>query len=254
MRLDEAERRLAIAIDYAIEHDLDTYHWYLLAGRATLRVRQGAWDAAELEIRQLLRQPMLSSVTRIVALTPLGQVHARRGSPEAAAALDEALTLAERTGQLSRLGPVRAARAEAALLDGDKARARRRGAGGARSGLRSWQSLAAGRNRLAAVAGRRAGRPDRRSGRAIRPSDRRRLGRGCRCLATSSAAPTKRRAPWPKVMIPALVHRAVAIFEELGAKPAIAQRDRSPAHARRPRPADASGADRGPQPGPIRLA
>src|SRR5215204_2861359 len=124
VRLDEAERRLAAAIAFAIEHDLDTYHSYLLAGRATLRLRQGAWDAAELEIRQLLRQPMLSSVTRIVALTPLGHVRARRGNPEAAATLDEALALAERTGQLSRLGPVRAARAEAALLDGDKARAR----------------------------------------------------------------------------------------------------------------------------------
>jgi DNA-binding CsgD family transcriptional regulator len=124
MRLDEAERRLATAIAYAVEHDLDTYHWYLLAGRATLRLRQGAWDAAELEIRQLLRLPLLSSVTRIVALTPLGQLHARRGNPDARAALDESLVLAERTGQLSRLGPVRAARAEAALLEGDVTRAR----------------------------------------------------------------------------------------------------------------------------------
>ena len=63
-------------------------------------------------------------MTRIVALTALGQVCARRGSPEAAASLDEALALAERTGQLMRLGPVRAARAEAALLAGDTARAR----------------------------------------------------------------------------------------------------------------------------------
>ena len=60
----------------------------------------------------------------MVALTTLGQLHARRGNPEAAAALDEALALADRTGQLLRLGPVRAARAEAALLAGDKARAR----------------------------------------------------------------------------------------------------------------------------------
>jgi DNA-binding CsgD family transcriptional regulator len=59
-----------------------------------------------------------------VALTALGQVCARRGSPEAAAALDEALALAERNGQLMRLWPVSAARAEAALLAGDKTRAR----------------------------------------------------------------------------------------------------------------------------------
>jgi DNA-binding CsgD family transcriptional regulator len=124
MRLDEAERRFATATAYATEHDLDTYHWYLLAGRATLRVRQGAWDAAEQELDQLFRQPMLSPVTRIVALTPLGQLYARRGNSEVWTTLDEALELAERTGQLSRLGPVRAARAEAALLEGDVARAR----------------------------------------------------------------------------------------------------------------------------------
>ena len=67
---------------------------------------------------------MLSPVTRMVALTTLGQVSARRGSPEAAVALDEALSLADRDGLLLRLGPVRAARAEAALLAGDRERAR----------------------------------------------------------------------------------------------------------------------------------
>jgi DNA-binding CsgD family transcriptional regulator len=51
-------------------------------------------------------------------------VWARRGRPEAAATLDEALALADRGAKLLRLGPVRAARAEAALLDGDMARSR----------------------------------------------------------------------------------------------------------------------------------
>jgi DNA-binding CsgD family transcriptional regulator len=124
MRLDEADRRFATGLAFAIEHELDTYHWFLLAGRATLRVRQGDWDAGELECRRLLGRPLLSSVTRMMALTTLGQVGARRGSPEAAVALDEALQLAERTGQLLGLGPIRAARAEAALLSGDSKRAR----------------------------------------------------------------------------------------------------------------------------------
>jgi DNA-binding CsgD family transcriptional regulator len=60
----------------------------------------------------------------MMALTTLGQVSARRGSPEAAATLNEALALADHTGKLLRLGPVRAARAEAALLNGDSKRAR----------------------------------------------------------------------------------------------------------------------------------
>jgi DNA-binding CsgD family transcriptional regulator/tetratricopeptide (TPR) repeat protein len=124
MRLDEADRRLATAIAFAIEHDLDSRRGYLLATRAALRTRQGSWDQAETEIRQLLRQPMVSPVTRIVALTTWGQLCARRGLPEATATLDEALALADRTGKLLRLAPVRAARAEAALLNGDSTRAR----------------------------------------------------------------------------------------------------------------------------------
>jgi DNA-binding NarL/FixJ family response regulator len=66
---------------------------------------------------------MLSSVTRMIALTTLGQLYARRGNQEAEATLDEAAALAERTGKLVRISPVCAARAELALLDGDHRRA-----------------------------------------------------------------------------------------------------------------------------------
>jgi DNA-binding CsgD family transcriptional regulator len=124
MELDEADRWFATGIAFAVEHDFDFRRWYLLAWQAALRARQGAWDAAETEARRLLQQPMISPMTRLVALTTLGHVGARRGSPEAATALDEALALAVRTGQLTRLGPVRAARAEAALLNGGQQRAR----------------------------------------------------------------------------------------------------------------------------------
>ena len=222
MRLDEAERRLDTAIAYAIEHDLDTYQSYLLAGRATLRVRQGAWDLAELECHRLLQQPMLSSVTRIVALTPLGLVWARRGNPKAAAALDEALVLAERTGQLSRLGPVRAARAEAALLDGDKARARAEALAvcdlvfthGSRwlRGEIAWSLRQAGDHDV--------------------PTDG--LAEPYALLiagdwAGAAAAWHELGCPYEEACAlaesddPATVRRAAAIFEELGAKPAIEQ-------------------------------
>ena len=123
-RLNEADRHLATGIAYATEHDLDFYRWYLLATRATIRLYQSRWDAAEEEIRHVLQQPALSPLTRLVALTALGQVGARRGSPEAAHALDEALALAESNGQVMRLGRVHAVRAEAALLAGDELRAR----------------------------------------------------------------------------------------------------------------------------------
>jgi ATP/maltotriose-dependent transcriptional regulator MalT len=124
MQLDRAEHWLEAGIAFAIEHDHDFRHRYLLAGRAALRARRGDLDVAEAELRRLLDQTNLSPVTRTMALTALGHLCARRGNPEAGAALDEALALAEYNGQLMRLGPVRAARAEAALLAGDVTRAR----------------------------------------------------------------------------------------------------------------------------------
>jgi DNA-binding CsgD family transcriptional regulator len=59
-----------------------------------------------------------------MALVALGRLRGRRGDPGAWAVLDEALELASSTGTLQRLAPVRAARAEAAFLEGDKARVR----------------------------------------------------------------------------------------------------------------------------------
>jgi DNA-binding CsgD family transcriptional regulator len=125
LRLAEAEQRLATVIAYATEHDLDSYRGYGLATLAAVHARQGAWDEAEAEARRLLGQPALSINARIVALTTLGQIHARRGNSEAVESLDDALARAESTGELLRLEPVRAARAEAALLNGDDALARK---------------------------------------------------------------------------------------------------------------------------------
>jgi DNA-binding CsgD family transcriptional regulator len=124
MRLDDAERWLEAATAYATDHEIDSYLRYLRALAAELHARQGKWDAAEADIRYLLGQSALAPLTRIVTLTTWGRLCLWRGSPEAAPSLDEALVLADRTGQLMRQGPVRAARAEAALLAGDPSRAR----------------------------------------------------------------------------------------------------------------------------------
>ena len=66
---------------------------------------------------------MSSAISRIMALVALGRLRTRRGDPGAAAVLDEALELSQRTQTLQRLGPARAARAEAAWLAGDRPRA-----------------------------------------------------------------------------------------------------------------------------------
>jgi DNA-binding CsgD family transcriptional regulator len=57
-------------------------------------------------------------VAKIPALTTLGLIHARQGKADAERLLDDALALALPTAENQRLIPVRAARAELALLQG----------------------------------------------------------------------------------------------------------------------------------------
>lgn len=123
MQLEEASQWLGSAMAFASKHDLDSRRGYLVATRAALQVLRGEWDAADAELRQLLEQPNLSAVTRMMALTTLGQLCVHRGLAEATAYLDDALVLADETGKLLRQAPVRAARAEAALLAGEPQRA-----------------------------------------------------------------------------------------------------------------------------------
>ena len=52
----------------------------------------------------------------------IGSLFARRGDPRSASILETALELAAVTGEMQRIGPVRAARAEAAWLAGDTGR------------------------------------------------------------------------------------------------------------------------------------
>jgi ATP/maltotriose-dependent transcriptional regulator MalT len=220
MRLDEADRRLATALAYTAEHDLDNYRWYLLATRAAIRVHRGEWDAAEAEVRQVLRQPVQSPVRRVVALVALGRVSARRGDPEANAPLDEALKLAEGSGQLLRLEPVLVVRAEAALLDDDPTRAR------AELGMvrdlvfergNRWQ-----RGELAWLLWQ-VGERDVPADNLAEPYALQIAGD----FAGAAAAWHELGCPYEEACalaasdVPALVRRAVATLEELGAKPAL---------------------------------
>ena len=78
------------------------------------RFSEAADDAA-----RILDNPRCSPLFRLTALTPLGLLRARRGDPGAYAALDEALALAQKSGELERIVPVAAARAELRWLEGD---------------------------------------------------------------------------------------------------------------------------------------
>jgi DNA-binding CsgD family transcriptional regulator/tetratricopeptide (TPR) repeat protein len=121
--LEVAQTWLQRAITFASEHEIDFYLNYARAWLALVHMSRGRWDdAAELAAYAAARAGP-TSTSRVMALTALGRVRARRGDPGADDALDPALALAERSGTLQRIGPVRAARAEAAFLRRDLARA-----------------------------------------------------------------------------------------------------------------------------------
>jgi DNA-binding CsgD family transcriptional regulator len=84
----------------------------------------GRYPAAAALAEEMLRDPRLATARRFQPLLVLGRVRSRRGEEQAWEVLDEALALATATGELLRIGPVAAARAEAAWLMGDLGRVR----------------------------------------------------------------------------------------------------------------------------------
>jgi DNA-binding CsgD family transcriptional regulator len=117
-----ADRWLGEAITWAEDRDLDHAAMYAAAWAARSDLEQGRWSEADRRIGRLLRSPVHWRPTRIVLLTVQGRLAARRGERAAALEfLEEAWGLAEMTGDLQRLWPVAAGRAEAAWLMGDLA-------------------------------------------------------------------------------------------------------------------------------------
>jgi DNA-binding CsgD family transcriptional regulator/tetratricopeptide (TPR) repeat protein len=119
-RYSVASRCVEPGIAYCSERGFELYRLYLLAYRARLALDEGRWTEAADTAATVLRIPRTSTTPRIIALTVLALVRARRGDPEVWPLLDEAWALAEPTGELPRIGPVAAARAEAAWLAGDR--------------------------------------------------------------------------------------------------------------------------------------
>jgi DNA-binding CsgD family transcriptional regulator len=114
-----AEPAFVDGIAYCIEHDLDSWRMYILTWRAQAELVQGRWDDAAATAAEVLRNPSTAAISRIPALVTLGVLRARRGDPDPNGPLDEALAIAQPTGELQRLGQIAAARAEAAWLAGD---------------------------------------------------------------------------------------------------------------------------------------
>jgi DNA-binding CsgD family transcriptional regulator len=106
-------------LDHARRHGLDLHELYLVGYRASWELDQGRWDEALGLAATALRHTRVSRVPRILGLVVTGLVAARRKEAGAHALLDEALTSALPSGELQRIAPAAAARAELAWLERD---------------------------------------------------------------------------------------------------------------------------------------
>jgi class 3 adenylate cyclase/DNA-binding CsgD family transcriptional regulator/tetratricopeptide (TPR) repeat protein len=113
-----ADRHVEHGLDWCSDHGLELYRLYLLAFKARFAFDSGHWDDAVDSVDAVLRVPRCSTTPRILTLVILALVRARRGDPGVRPLLEEALELAEPTGEIPRIGPVAVARSEVAWLDG----------------------------------------------------------------------------------------------------------------------------------------
>jgi DNA-binding CsgD family transcriptional regulator len=114
-----ADRYLEQGFRLCSDRGFELFRLYLLGYRARSQLDQGRWDEAVETAADVLRIPRTSTSPRINALVVSALVRARRGTPDFWPLLDEALALAEPSGELHRIGPVAAARAEAFWLAGN---------------------------------------------------------------------------------------------------------------------------------------
>jgi DNA-binding CsgD family transcriptional regulator len=115
--------RLDRGIEYCTEHGLELWRLYVVAYRARLELEQGRWTDAAESASFVLGQPNQAPLLRLLALTVLGVVRARRGDPEWSPPLEESHAIAAGTSDLQHLAPVAIARTEVASLTGDGNRA-----------------------------------------------------------------------------------------------------------------------------------
>lgn len=118
-RYDLAVPALDACLAYCTSRELFAEEVYSEAWLARCHFELGRWTEAGDLCQRLARDPRCTGISRMVVVTVLGKLRARRGDPGVWEALDESIALARENGHLQRLWPAAVARAEAAWLAGD---------------------------------------------------------------------------------------------------------------------------------------
>ena len=109
---EDSDRYYTEGMAYCEDRELGVFALCLLGWRACALLLAGRWDEAADVCAQMLDQQGISPVNQINPLRVLGSIRGRRGEAGAWDLLDEALALANRSGEPQWIAPVRAARAE----------------------------------------------------------------------------------------------------------------------------------------------
>ena len=118
-RFADSERYHAEGVAYCEGRELGVFSLCLMGWRARTLILAGRWDEATEVCAQMLGRRGISPVNRINPLQVLGTIRGCRGEDGAWDLLDEALALAEGTGDPLWIAPVRTARAELRWLSGE---------------------------------------------------------------------------------------------------------------------------------------
>jgi len=110
--------RLGEGIEYCSERGLELWRLYLVANRARAELDQGRWTEAAESASYVLRQPSQAPLLRVLVLTVLAVVRARRGDPDPWSPMEEARAISAGKADLQHLASVALAGAELAWLAG----------------------------------------------------------------------------------------------------------------------------------------
>lgn len=116
---EHSQSYLDAGLDYCLERDLDSWGLYLQGWQSQLLLDRGDPKQACAVAESVIRRPEVGPISLVGPLTVLARARVRAGDDGWRVPLERAAELAEQTHELQRLGPVAAARCEAAWVVGN---------------------------------------------------------------------------------------------------------------------------------------